>query len=80
MRGKREIKGSMARRLVVFCISVLTITLIWAAAIYTYAVKHDISVDLSPVLTFVSVAFGGELLMCLMKRIFAKSTKEEETE
>lgn len=80
MRRRKNKPGSMARRLVVFCIVVLTITLIWAAAIYTYAVKHDISVDLSPVLTFVSVAFGGELLMCLMKRIFAKSTKEEETE
>ena len=62
-----------------FCIAVLTVTLAWAIYLYTYAAKHDISVDLSPVLTFVGAAFGGELLMCLVKRIFAKSNEEEKT-
>lgn len=83
MIGRRLIKlpkGTMARRLVLFCIAVLTVTLIWAAALYTYAVVHEVDLDLSPVLTFVGAAFGGELLMCLLKRIFAKSTKEEENE
>lgn len=83
MIGKRQIKprkGSMARRLVYFCVVVLTITLIWSAALYTYAVTHDPNtvIDLSPVLTFVAAAFGGELLMCLLKRIFAKSNDTEE--
>ena len=79
MRGRRQIKppkGSMARRLVYFCIVVLTVTLIWTACLYTYAAVHSISIDLSPVLTFVAAAFGGELLLLCLKRIFAKSTEE----
>lgn len=76
--GKRLInrKGVMARRLVYFCIAVLTITLIWAAGLHTYAVLHNTSVDLSSVLTFVGTAFGGELLLLCIKRVFAKPNKE----
>lgn len=82
MKGRRLTeaqKGQMARHLVCFCVSVLTITAVWAMVLKTYGVTNDVAVDLSDVLTFIGAAFGGELLMLLAKRIFAKSheTKEE---
>lgn len=82
MKGRRLTeaqKGRMARHLVYFCVSVLTIAAVWALVLKTYGVTHDVAVDLSDVLTFIGAAFGGELLMLLAKRIFAKSheTKEE---
>lgn len=66
-------KGQMARRLVYYCIAVLTLTAVWAAVLKTI----DHTVDTSDVLTFVSVAFGGELLLLLVKRVFAKPTETE---
>lgn len=75
-RHKKKDKGTMARRLVYYCIAVLTIAAVWAAVLKTY----DRTVDLTDVLTFVGAAFGGELLMLLCKRIFAKNKDEEETE
>lgn len=72
-RVKRPPKGQMARRLVYFCISMLTATTIWAAVLKSI----DRTVDLSDVLTFVSVAFGGELLLLLVKRVFAKPSEQE---
>ena len=81
MTGKRMItKGRMARRLVYFCISVLTVTAIWAAVISTVAVVKGVPVDLSAPLTFIGAAFGGELLMLLLKRVFAKTNNEQENE
>lgn len=81
MTGKRMItKGRMARRLVYFCISVLTVTAIWAAVISTVAVVKEVPVDLSAPLTFIGAAFGGELLMLLLKRVFAKTNNEQENE
>lgn len=76
MRPK-TVKGKMARRLVVYCIFILTIAAIWSMALETIAVIHQVDVDQSEVLVFIGGAFGGELLMLLMKRIFAKSDKEE---
>ena len=73
MKMSEERKGRMARKLVYYCIGVLTVTAIWAAVVKTTAP----TADLSDVLTFVAAAFGGELLMLLAKRIFAKSTEEE---
>ena len=79
MIGKRMIaKGRMARRLVYFCISVLTVTAIWAAVISTVAVVKEVAVDLSAPLTFIGAAFGGELLLLLVKRVFAKDGNAEE--
>lgn len=69
--AKKE-RGEMARQLVYFCIRVLTTTAIWACALKTYGVIMDRSVDLSDVLVFIGTAFGGELLMLLFKRVFAK--------
>ena len=72
-------KGAMARKLVYFCIAVMTVTLIWAAALKTFALfNSEISVDVSDVLTFVGAAFGGELLFLAFKRVFAKPNEQEE--
>ena len=71
---KREKKGQMARRLVYYCIVVLTLTGVWAAVLKTI----DHTVDTSDVLTFIGAAFGGELLMLLLKRVFAKTTETDE--
>ena len=67
-------KGQMARRLVYYCIVVLTLTGIWAAVLKTI----DHSIDTSDVLTFVGAAFGGELLLLAFKRVFAKPSDQEE--
>lgn len=82
MREKREMKpqkGAMARKLVYFCITTMTVTLIWAIALKTIALfNSELSVDVSDVLTFVGAAFGGELLLLAFKRVFAKSNEQEE--
>lgn len=66
-------KGKMARRLVCFCISVLTFTLMWAMVLKTVALfNSQMTVDVSDVLTFTGAAFGGELLLLAFKRVFAK--------
>lgn len=72
-------KGRMARRLVYFCISVLTITLIWAMVLKTVALfNSELMVDVSDVLTYTAAAFGGELLLLAFKRIFAKPNEQGE--
>ncbi len=82
MKGKRETKpqkGAMARKLVYFCIAVMTVTLIWAVVLKTIALfNSEMSVDVSDVLTFAGAAFGGELLFLAFKRVFAKSNEQEE--
>mgnify|MGYP006974989381 FL=1 len=70
-------KGKMARQLVYFCIWVLFGVLLWAAAVKTAALATGRDVDLSDVLTFAGAAFGGELLMLLAKRVFAKKSDDE---
>ena len=74
-RGER--KGVMAKKLVYFCLRVLLLTAVWAAALKTFGVILDRSVDLTDVLTFVGAAFGGELLLLLAKRVFAKSNNND---
>lgn len=70
----------MARRLVYFCLRVLTATAVWAMAVTTAALAADRTIDLSAVLAFVGAGFGGELLLLLVKRLLAKpgSTEDEE--
>ena len=68
-------KGVMARRLVYYCIGVLTVAAIWAIVLKSC----DRTVDLTDVLTFIGAVFGGELLLLLVKRIFAKPNNEEES-
>jgi uncharacterized membrane protein len=71
-------KGQMARRLVYFCLTVLTLTTVWAMVLKSVGASTGYAVDLTDVLTFVGAVFGGELLMLLVKRIFAKPTEQEE--
>lgn len=72
-------KGRMARRLVYYCVAVLTVVLIWAMVLKTVAFFNaQMVVDVSDVLTFAAAAFGGELLFLVVKRVFAKPKKEEE--
>lgn len=75
MTGKhpKAHKGQMARRLVCYCIVVLSLTGVWAAVLKTI----DHTVDTSDVLTFIGAAFGGELLLLAFKRVFAKPNSEE---
>lgn len=80
MRGRHETpkpKGQMARRLVYYCIVVLSLTAVWAAVVKTIGACEGASVDLSDVLTFIGAAFGGELLLLCLKRLFAKDKPEE---
>ena len=70
-------KGQMARRLVYFCITVLTVTTVWALVLKSISAATGNSVDLSDVLTFIGAAFGGELVLLCAKRIFAKPNGEE---
>lgn len=72
-------KGAMARRLVYYCIVVLSLTAIWAIGIKTVGLFYDRVVDISDALTFIGAAFGGELLFLLVKRVFAKPTEQEDT-
>ena len=71
-------KGAMARRLVCFCIVVLTVTAIWAVAMLTVSAYEGWSIDMSAVLTYIGAAFGGELLLLAFKRVFAKPNSEED--
>lgn len=77
-RLKKPAKGEMARRLVYFCIWMLTVAAVWAMAVTTVAVILDREIDLSEPLTYIGAAFGGELLMLLAKRVFAKDKPSEE--
>lgn len=77
IRKSRLTKGKMARQLVYFCIWVLFGVLLWAAMVKTVALVMDREIDLSDILTFAGVAFGGELLMLLVKRVFAKKSDDE---
>ena len=77
IQKSRMTKGKRARQLVYFCIWVLFGVLLWAAAVKTAALATGRDVDLSDVLTFAGAAFGGELLMLLAKRVFAKKSDDE---
>lgn len=78
IKKSRLTKGKMARQLVYFCLWVLFGVLIWAALVKTAGMVLDREVDLSDVLAYAGAAFGGELLLLLVKRVFAKSTDNEE--
>ena len=51
--------------------------LLWAAMVKTAALVMDRDIDLSDILTYAGAAFGGELLMLLAKRVFAKKSDDE---
>lgn len=69
-------KGEMARTIVIYCIRVMTAVLAWGVVITTLAAIFQWSIDISPVLNFTAVTFGGELILLAFKRIFAKKGEE----
>lgn len=68
----------MARELVYYCLWMLTAVATWAMILKTAAVLLDRTCDLSDVLVFAGAAFGGELLLLLLKRVFAKPNDKED--
>lgn len=75
-KTKRKTKGRMARELVYYCIYALTGVLMWAVIVKTIAIIADRPADLSDVLVYAAAAFGGELLLLLCKRVFAKNNDD----
>ena len=83
VKGKWS-KGEMARTIVVYLLQLITTVIVWACALKTVAVLIAVisspelgaSVDLSDVLIFAAAAFGGELLLLLCKRVFAKNNDD----
>ena len=75
---KRRRKGEMSRRLVYYCVAALSIAGLWAMVLKTVSVTTGNHIDLSDVLVFFGGAFGGELLLLLVKRVFSKPNETEE--
>lgn len=80
MKKRKWSKGEMARTIVIYCLRLLTIVLIWAMLVKTYAVLKWGATDLSEVLVYAGSAFGIELVSLAFKRIFAKDRQREEEE
>lgn len=74
---RRWRKGEMARTIVLYCLRVLTLVLIWAVAVKTYAVIKWGAADVSDVLVYAGGAFGVELISLAFKRVFTKKNEEE---
>lgn len=68
----------MARELVYYCLWMLTAVATWAMILKTAAVLLDRTCDLGDVLVFAGAAFGGELLLLLLKRVFAKTNDKDD--
>lgn len=76
---RRWAKSEMSRTIVIYCLRLLTIVMLWAACLKTYAVLRwgeIIGCDLSDVLIYAGGAFGIELISLAFKRIFAKKNEE----
>ena len=71
-------KGEMSRTIVMYCIRVMTYTLVWASILKTIGVLFNLNSDLSDVLTFAGPTFGGELLLLAFKRVFTKKNDRED--
>ena len=79
MRNKRKwSKGEMSRTIVMYCIRVMTYTLVWASILKTIGMLFNLNSDLSDVLTFAGATFGGELLLLAFKRVFTKKNDRED--
>lgn len=78
VKKSRMTKGKMARELVYFCLWMLTAVVTWAMSLKTAAVLLDKQCDLSDVLIFAGGAFGGELLLLLLKRVLAKPNESKD--
>ena len=71
-------KGEMSRTIVMYCIRVMTYTLVWASILKTMSVLFNLNSDLSDVLTLAGATFGGELLLLALKRVFTKQNDRED--
>ena len=79
MKNKRKwSKGEMSRTIVMYCIRVMTYTLVWASILKTIGMLFNLNSDLSDVLTFAGATFGGELLLLAFKRVFTKKNDRED--
>lgn len=77
---RRWRKGQMGRTLVLYCVRLLTLIMLWAVAVKTYAIIKWGATDISDVLIYAASAFGGELLLLAFKRVFAKKNEDIEGE
>ena len=68
----------MSRTIVMYCIRVMTYTLVWASILKTIGVLFNLNSDISDVLTFAGATFGGELLLLAFKRVFTKKNDRED--
>lgn len=68
----------MSRTIVMICLRVMMIVLAWSIVLKTLGAIFGLMIDISDVLNFTAIAFGGELLILAFKRIFAKDREEIE--
>lgn len=76
--NKKWTKGEMSRTIVMICLRVMMIVLAWSIVLKTLCAIFGWMIDISDVLNFTAIAFGGELLILAFKRIFAKDREEIE--
>lgn len=76
--NKKWTKGEMSRTIVMICLRVMMVVLTWAIVLKTLGAIFGWMIDISDVLNFTAIAFGGELLILAFKRIFAKDREEIE--
>lgn len=76
--NKKWTKGEMSRTIVMICLRVMMIVLVWSIILKTLSAIFGWMIDISDVLNFTAIAFGGELLILAFKRIFAKDREEIE--
>lgn len=74
--NKKWTKGEMSRTIVMICLRVMMGVLVWAIVLKTLGAIFGWMIDISDVLNFTAIAFGGELLILAFKRIFAKDREE----
>lgn len=74
--NKKWTKGEMSRTIVMICLRVMMIVLAWSIVLKTLGAIFGWTIDISDVLNFTAIAFGGELLILAFKRIFAKDREE----
>lgn len=75
---KRQTKGQMLKELVYICLRWLKIGAVWGMVSQSIALGLDRMYDPAPTLGFIGAGFGGELLMCLCKRLFAKKGETDD--
>ena len=72
MKGKRQnSKGRFCKRMVIFCIGAIIVYTVYSCI--TYALM---GLEPSTLTTCVFAFFGGELMLCCLKRIFTDSPKK----